>query len=74
MQCNIDGRGRLARIITGVLTAAVGLGLILSASMNWLPGWATWAGLGCLAGGGFSIFEGLKGWCVVRAMGFKTPM
>jgi len=74
MQCNIDNRGRVARIITGVLTAAVGVGLVAAAWLGSLPSWAIWAGLGCLAGGGFSIFEGVKGWCVVRALGFKTPM
>ena len=74
MQCNIDSRGRLARIITGVLTAAVGVGLIAAAQAGSLPPWTLWAGLGCLGGGAFSIFEGVKGWCVVRAMGFKTPM
>ncbi len=74
MQCNIDNRGRAARIITGILTAAVGIGLIAAAQAGALAGWALWAGLGCLAGGAFSIFEGVKGWCVVRALGFKTPM
>jgi hypothetical protein len=74
MQCNIDNRGRVARIITGILTAAVGIGLIAAAQIGSLATWATWAGLGCLAGGAFSIFEGLKGWCVVRALGFKTPI
>ena len=74
MQCNIDNRGRVARIITGILTAAAGLGLVAAAQTGALAAWALWAGLGCLAGGAFSIFEGVKGWCVVRAMGFKTPM
>jgi len=71
MQCNIDSRGRVARIITGLLTVAVGIGLIVAAQAGSLPPWTLWAGLG---GGAFSIFEGVKGWCVVRAMGFKTPM
>ena len=74
MQCNIDNRGRVARIITGLLTAAVGIGLVVAARLGSLPPWALWVGLGCLAAGAFSIFEGVKGWCVVRAMGFKTPM
>jgi hypothetical protein len=74
MQCNIDNRGRTARIITGILTAGVGVGLIAAAQVGTLAVWALWAGLGCLAGGAFSIFEGVKGWCVVRALGFKTPM
>ncbi|MGA1046018.1 MAG: hypothetical protein ACO3ZY_12565, partial [Phycisphaerales bacterium] len=25
-------------------------------------------------GGAFMLFEGLVGWCAVRAMGFKTPV
>jgi hypothetical protein len=74
MQCNIDNRGRMARIITGILTAAAGIGLVAAAQAGSLAGWAMWAGLGCIAGGAFSIFEGVKGWCVVRALGFKTPM
>jgi hypothetical protein len=74
MQCNIDNRGRVARIATGLLTAAVGIGLVAASRLGSLPPWAFWAGLGCLAGGGFSIFEGVKGWCVVRALGFKTPI
>lgn len=74
MQCNIDNRGRVARIITGILTAAVGAGLVVAAQAGSLAAWALWAGLGCIGGGAFSIFEGVKGWCVVRALGFKTPM
>ena len=55
--------------------ALLGLGAGLVAALcGTLAAWALWAGLGCLAGGAFSIFEGVKGWCVVRALGFKTPM
>ncbi|MBT6728200.1 MAG: hypothetical protein HOA75_15830 [Deltaproteobacteria bacterium] len=25
-------------------------------------------------GGAFAIFEARAGWCVIRAMGFKTPL
>jgi hypothetical protein len=27
-----------------------------------------------MLGGAFMIFEGVNGWCAVRAMGFKTPI
>ena len=74
MQCNIDRRGRVARIVTGLISAALGTGLIVAAQAGGLPGWAVWAGAGCIAGGAFTVFEGVKGWCVVRALGFKTPM
>lgn len=74
MQCNIDNRGRTARIVSGVLTAAVGAGLLAAWALQTTPPWTIWAGLAALAGGAFMIFEGLKGWCVMRAMGFKTPI
>lgn len=74
MQCNIDQRGCTARIITGIIVDAIGAGLIAAWALGFLPAWALWAGLGSIAGGAFTIFEGLNGWCIVRAMGFKTPM
>jgi len=34
-----------------------------------------WAISGALfAGGAFAVFEAWAGWCVIRAMGLKTPM
>ena len=74
MQCNIDNRGRVARIITGLLTAVIGAGLIAAWPMGSAAPWGLWVGIGTILGGAFAIFEGVKGWCVVRAMGFKTPM
>lgn len=74
MQCNIDQRGRVARIITGAIAEAIGIGLVIAWYSEALPQWALWAGIGAIVGGNFSIFEGVKGWCVVRAMGLKTPM
>jgi hypothetical protein len=64
----------MARIITGGIVEAVGAVLVAAWAIEALPTWALWAGLAALAGGGFAIFEGLNGWCIVRAMGFKTPM
>lgn len=74
MQCNIDQRGRTARIASGILTALVGVGLFGARTIVPMPTWAAWAAVAALAGGGFMIFEGVKGWCVMRAMGFKTPL
>ncbi len=74
MQCNIDQRGRTARIISGAIVDAVGAGLVAASVLEVLPPWALWAGIGTMAGGSFMIFEGVKGWCIARAMGFKTPM
>ncbi len=74
LTCNIDSRGKFARLIYGLAL------LIGGALMIWL--WAIGSGslvrwaisLACLVGGGFAIFEACAGWCVVRAMGIKTPM
>ncbi len=74
LTCNIDARGRVARLICGMLTFAIGLGVA------W--GWALHSGSAvrwvvagsCLFGGAVMMFEARAGWCVVRAMGVKTPM
>jgi hypothetical protein len=75
MQCNIDRRGRLLRTGMGVATDLAGTGLVLGWLLGWLPdAWALWTGVAAMLGGAFMIFEGVNGWCVVRAMGFKTPI
>ena len=76
MQCNIDSRGKRARLISGMLTLTAGLiVLVLAAAAILPPHWWVWliAGLAVVAGG-FQIFEARAGWCVMRAMGFRTPM
>ena len=74
MQCNIDRRGQALRTTMGIVTDAVGTGLVAAAIFGWLPSWALYAGIAAMLGGAFMIFEGVNGWCVVRAMGFKTPI
>jgi len=73
MKRNIDRSGRIARALSGLICIAVG------ALVPWV-GWpeATWlrwsvAAVAILAGL-FQLFEARKAWCVMRAMGFKTPM
>lgn len=41
----------------------------------YLVGWTDHAfwGCGAIAGGAFALFEAIKGWCAIRAMGFGTP-
>jgi hypothetical protein len=72
--CNINRKGRIARLIYG-LTLLVAGGLL---GWSWAlhsDSPARWiiAG-GCAVAGAFGIFEAVKGWCLVRAMGMKTPM
>lgn len=74
LTCNIDAKGKAARLVWGIilLIAAAVLGATWAAgSASWMP----WVVVGTLAvAGGFGIFEARAGWCVVRAIGFKTPM
>ena len=74
-ECNIDAKGKVARFLGG--SAAILGSLILAAllatevlSVN--VGW--YAVAGGIIGGAFAIFEARAGWCVVRAIGFKTPL
>ena len=74
LSCNIDARGKLARLIYGLVMMFAGAALI--AFWAWSSGevWRWVISIGCLAAGAFGVFEARAGWCVVRAMGFKTPM
>jgi len=71
MTCNIDRRGRRIRAFMGAL-----LVLIVGVWFALAPGapWAVHLLQAALAlGGAFAVFEGLVGWCAIRAMGVKTP-
>lgn len=74
LTCNIDRKGRLARLICGILVLVLGIVL----AVVWaLPSasWLAWTIVVlAVVNGLFQIFEAWKGWCVMRAMGFKTPM
>jgi hypothetical protein len=70
--CNIDAKGKMARLIYGILMlVAGGLAIVLWASPA--GGWVPWTVSALLiASGLFAVYEARAGWCVVRAMGFKT--
>ena len=74
LACNIDQRGRAVRYRIGFVLLALGvLAYAITSRFN--------AGLVPLlvavplsAGGAFSLFEANRGWCAVRALGFKTKL
>ena len=74
LQCNIDSRGRVGRLVKGLILLIAGVAMLFA--------WALPAGSALswivtvlvLAGGAFAVFEAWAGWCVVRAMGFKTRL
>ena len=74
LECNIDAAGKAARLKVGIFGVTVGIGLALVTAIGILPSIAWWGVLASIAGGTFTIWEARAGWCVVRAMGFQTPM
>ena len=75
LECNIDARGKAARFLGGMASvgfAVVLAGLLLTETFAVPFGW--YAVAGALFGGAFAIFEARAGWCVVRALGIKTPL
>ena len=75
MRCNIDAKGKVIRLLSGVFFLLVGLGLLLVVvfSMSEIS-WLWMVGVLLVASGEFQVFEGWAGWCVLRAMGIKTRL
>ena len=75
LECNIDTKGRVLRLISGLLAILGGAVAYLVLMFDIIPVPESFGTLGVLAmviGGAFAIFEAKAGWCVVRAMGFRT--
>jgi uncharacterized membrane protein HdeD (DUF308 family) len=74
LQCNIDAKGKLARLIYGLILLIAGIILLFIWALpsGTVLSWVVTVAL--LLGGAVAIFEARAGWCGVRAMGFKTPM
>jgi hypothetical protein len=71
-QCNIDAKGKMIRLIYGIVFALAGIVLMIAWAMR-AGTWQAWAiSLLLLISGLFAIYEARAGWCAVRAMGFKT--
>jgi hypothetical protein len=73
VECNIDQAGRKARLVTGFLVDSLGTVLVVAGFMKERTELIVVGAILSVAGT-FMIFEGLKGWCVLRAMGFKTKI
>ena len=74
-ECNIDAKGKAARFLGGaaailgsLILAALLVADVLTVGLGW------YAVAGGIFGGAFAIFEARAGWCIVRAIGFKTPL
>lgn len=73
LTCNIDQRGRKARLLTGIVVDITGMTLLVTGILMDDKTMIVGGVLLSLAGS-FMIFEGAAGWCALRAMGFKTKM
>jgi len=75
MECNIGQKGRQVRLYTGIIAIVFGIALALLTYLSIIPASLGWFAVGgSIFGGAFAIFEARKGWCIVRAIGIKTPL
>jgi len=74
LECNIDAKGKAARLRLGLMGVVSSLGLAAGCLLISAPDLAWIVPVGAFLGGVFSIFEGRTGWCIVRALGFRTPI
>ena len=74
LACNIDARGRVVRLIYGIVMIVLAGVLLFAWARPTGSPWAWVVTILSSLGGAFAIFEAKAGWCVMRAMGFKTPM
>ena len=73
--CNIDAKGKAVRFLTGIFAILAGLILAILVNLGTLSLESYWLlASGSIIGGVFSIWEARAGWCVVRAIGIKTPL
>jgi hypothetical protein len=74
MQCNIDAKGKAVRLVAGAAIEATGWTLGALGFLGILSEWALYVGALAIVGGLVMVFEGLAGWCVIRALGIRTPL
>ena len=74
LTCNIDSKGKLLRLILGLINIVVGAILIFAWARPFGGRLAWTVCIALILAGAFQVFEGWAGWCVVRAMGIKTKM
>lgn len=71
MTCNIDQFGRVVRFITGMILFFAGTLMFMTAVPGGTAGWRIFQ-VAIFLVGIFMMFEGIMGWCALRALGFKT--
>jgi hypothetical protein len=72
LTCNIDSRGKAARLRIGIGGLVVGAVMLLAWAVPTGEPLAWVVTLSVLVGAAFAIFEARTGWCALRAMGIHT--
>ena len=73
-ECNIDAKGKLFRFIIGIFSILAGIVMISLFNFNMFISKELFViGIFSIVGGLFAIWEAREGWCIVRAIGIKTP-
>ena len=75
LQCNIDHKGKALRLVSGMVSLLLGVILLFLNYFEIISGdilieFTTFM----IVGSSFAIFEGWSGWCLVRALGIRTPI
>lgn len=73
LACNIDHRGRKARLVSGAILDVCGIAAIIAGVLRDSTVILT-IGILLFITGAFMIFEGARGWCALRALGIKTRL
>ncbi|QDU33633.1 hypothetical protein KS4_16880 [Poriferisphaera corsica] len=73
LKCNIDNTGKRLRLYSGLFDLLVAAIVMLITWFGLIETWGWIAGGVLLLIGLFAIFEALRGWCILRALGIKTP-
>jgi hypothetical protein len=73
MACNIKQRGRVLRLLVGFILFFTGTLMFVTSVPAETAYWRAFD-LALAALGVFMMFEGIMGWCALRAMGFKTKL
>ena len=73
LKCNIDSTGKKLRLYSGLFDLLVASVVMIVTWFGLIESWGWIVGAVLILIGLLTIFEALRGWCLLRAMGFKTP-
>jgi hypothetical protein len=74
MQCNLNAREKVQRLVSGLVIGAAGVVLLLLLLLEVVGGWWAWTVCAMLiVAGGFGVFEYSAAWCIVKAALGRGP-